>query len=45
MRLSDLNLIVFKAQYSKKSFLNNINSFVDEYQIENVGMILNSLKS
>jgi len=44
MRLSDLNLVVFKAQYSKKDFVNTIDRFVKEHQFKNVGIILNSLE-
>ncbi len=43
MRLSDLNLIVLKAQYSKKDFVDSMDRFVKEHQLENVGIILNSL--
>jgi capsular exopolysaccharide synthesis family protein len=43
MRKSDLNLIVFKAKYSKKDFIKNINRFVGEHQLENVGIVLNAL--
>ena len=44
MRLSDLNLIVFKAAYSKKDFTKNTNRFVQEHQLQNVGVILNGLE-
>lgn len=44
MRLSDLNLIIFKAKYSKKEFIKNTNRFVSEHQLENVGLILNGLE-
>lgn len=44
MRKSDLNLIVFKAKYSKKDFIKNINRFVDEHQLNNVGIVLNALE-
>lgn len=43
MRLSDLSLIVLKAEYSKKDFIHNINRFVDEYDLKNVGIVLNSV--
>jgi hypothetical protein len=36
-------LIVFKAKYSKKDFIKNINRFVEEHQLENVGIVLNAL--
>lgn len=44
MRLSDLCLVVFKAQYSKKDFIYNMNRFVEEHNLENVGLILNGLE-
>ncbi|MFH0709997.1 MAG: polysaccharide biosynthesis tyrosine autokinase [Pseudomonadota bacterium] len=44
MRLSDLNLILFKAKYSKKDFVTAIDRFVKEHQLDNVGIILNSLE-
>jgi capsular exopolysaccharide synthesis family protein len=44
MRLSDLNLVVFRAQYSKKYFVESIDRFVKEHQFENIGIILNSLE-
>jgi capsular exopolysaccharide synthesis family protein len=44
MRLSDLCFIVFKAYYSKKDFINNMNRFVQEYGLSNIGLILNGLE-
>lgn len=44
MQMSDLNLIVFKAGFSKKDFLENTNRFIEENQVKNVGMILNGLE-
>lgn len=44
MRLSDLNLVVFKAAYSKKDFIKSTNRFVNEHQLHNVGIILNGLE-
>lgn len=44
MRLADISFIIFKARYSKKSFLKNTNRFVYENQLENVGIILNGLE-
>jgi capsular exopolysaccharide synthesis family protein len=43
IRLSDLCLVVFKAQYSKKNFIYNMNRFVQEHNLNNVGLILNGL--
>jgi capsular exopolysaccharide synthesis family protein len=43
MRLADLSLIVFKAKYSKKDFVKNINRFVNEHNLCNVGIVLNGL--
>ena len=44
MRLADISFIIFKAKYSKKSFLKNTNRFVHEHQLENIGIILNGLE-
>lgn len=44
MRLSDLNLIVFKAGYSKKDFIKSTNRFVSEHGLKNVGIVLNALE-
>lgn len=43
MRMSDINLIVLKANYSKKDFLKNINRFVSDHQL-NAGIILNGME-
>jgi len=43
MRLSDFNLIVLKAQYSKKGFVDSIDRFVKEHQLDNIGIIFNAL--
>lgn len=44
MRMSDLNLIMFKAGYSKKDFVSNTNRFVKEHNLGNMGMVLNGLE-
>ena len=44
MHLSDLNLVLFRAQYSKKDFVNSIDRFVKEHRFENIGIILNALE-
>jgi len=36
-------LIVLKAQYSKKCFVDSIDRFVKEHQLDNVGIIFNAL--
>jgi len=43
MRMSDINLVVLRAEYSKKDFIKNINRFAEEHEIK-VGIILNGLK-
>ncbi len=43
MRMSHLNLIVLRSEYSKKEFLKNINRFVKEHKLK-AGLILNGLK-
>ncbi len=44
MRMSDINLILLRAEYSKKDFLKNINHFVKEHELK-AGIILNGVKS
>jgi len=43
MRISDITLFVLRADYSKKTFLKNINWLVAEYDL-NAGIILNDIK-
>lgn len=43
MRMSDINLIVLKANYSKKDYLKNINRFVDDHEL-NAGIVLNGIE-
>jgi capsular exopolysaccharide synthesis family protein len=42
MRMSDLNLIIMKVGYSKKNFITNMNRFVYEHNLDNVGIVLNA---
>jgi capsular exopolysaccharide synthesis family protein len=44
MRMSDINLIVLRANYSQKDFLKNINRFVEEKELK-AGIILNGVKT
>jgi len=43
MRMSDINLVVVRAEYSKKEFISNVNKFAKEHEIK-VGIILNGLR-
>lgn len=43
MRMSDINLIVLKANYSHKDYIKNINRFVNDHQL-NAGIILNGIE-
>lgn len=43
MRMSDINLIVLKAGYSKKDYLKNINRFVNDHNL-NAGIVLNGIE-
>ena len=45
MKMSDVNLFVFKAKFSKKDYVENINRMVSEHNLENAGFILNGLDS
>jgi Mrp family chromosome partitioning ATPase len=44
IRMSDLNLFIFRAQYSKRSFVQIIDRFINEHHIDNSGIILNGLE-
>ncbi|MDQ7042788.1 MAG: polysaccharide biosynthesis tyrosine autokinase, partial [Sulfurimonas sp.] len=44
MKVSDVNLFVVRANYSKKDFLKNINRFVEEQHLENSGILINMVK-
>ena len=43
MHMSDLNLIVLRANYSKKEFISKINRFVEDHDL-NAGIILNGVE-
>ncbi len=43
IKLSDISLFVFRANYSKKDFIKNINDFVKKHELENSGIILNGV--
>lgn len=44
-KFSDLNLIIFKENYSKKVFVKDLNNIVKQHDIKNIGVVLNSSKS
>jgi len=44
MRISDINLIILRAEYSKRDFLKNINHFVKEHDLR-AGIVLNGVKA
>jgi capsular exopolysaccharide synthesis family protein len=44
IRFSDLCLVIFKANYSKKDFIYNMNRFAQEHDLNNMGIILNGLE-
>ncbi len=43
MRRADLNLMVFRAGYSKRDFVKNTNRLLEEHALENVGVLLTAL--
>ena len=45
LKLADVGLIVTRANYSKKSFLKNIERFALEHELHHLGFILNGLDS
>ena len=44
MRMSDISLILLRAEYSRRDFLKNINHFVEEHDLK-AGIILNGVKA
>ncbi|WP_457598150.1 GumC family protein [Hydrogenimonas sp.] len=44
MRMSDISLILLRAEYSKRDFLKSINHFVEEHELK-AGIILNGVKA
>ncbi len=45
LKMADVGLIVTRANYSKKSFLKNIERFSTEHELHNLGFIINGLES
>jgi len=45
LKMADVGLIVTRANYSKKSFLKNIERFSKEHDLNNLGFIINGLES
>ncbi|MEN8148046.1 MAG: polysaccharide biosynthesis tyrosine autokinase [Campylobacterota bacterium] len=45
LKMADVGLIVTRANYSKKSFLKNIERFASEHELHNLGFIINGLES
>jgi len=45
LKMADVGLIVTRANYSKKSFINNIERFSSEHKLTNLGFILNGMES
>ncbi len=44
MKLADISLIVFKSEFSEKEFIESLEDMIESYNLENVGIILNSVK-
>jgi capsular exopolysaccharide synthesis family protein len=44
MGMSDLSVMIFKAEYSKKTFINEINVYTMEHELHNVCVVLNGLE-
>ena len=45
MRYTDINLVVFRANKSKKSYINLLKTMVNKYNLENIGIVLNGIKT
>jgi len=43
MQYSDMNLIIFRENYSEKSFVSNLNKLVERHELKNIGLILNDV--
>lgn len=43
MQYSDLNLVVFRANYAKKSFITDLNHLIEKHDLKNIGLIINSI--
>lgn len=41
MKYSDLNLVIFRENYSKKNYIKDLNNLVDRHQLKHIGLILN----
>jgi tyrosine-protein kinase Etk/Wzc len=45
MKRSDLSIYVFRANYSKKDFLNNLQRIININKLERVAVVLNAMPS
>jgi len=43
MQYADINLIVFRENYAKKSFVTDLNDLVKKHDLKHIGIILNSV--
>jgi capsular exopolysaccharide synthesis family protein len=44
MEMSDMNLVIFRAEYSKKDFVSELNIYSEEHDLPNVCVVLNGLE-
>jgi capsular exopolysaccharide synthesis family protein len=45
MRYTDINLVVFRANKSKKSYINLLETMIDKYNLKNIGIVINGIKA
>ena len=45
MRYADTSLIVFRANYAKKSFLSDLNKLVEKHKLSHIGILLNGAQA
>ncbi len=45
LKLSDINLYIFKLNYSKKEFVKQFEDLIEENNLTNVGIVINNAKS
>jgi len=45
MQYTDINLIVFRENYAKKSFVTDLNHLVKQHNLTHIGIVINSVES
>ena len=45
MKYTDINLVVFRANRAKKDYINKLERMVEKYNLKNIGIVVNGIKS